>query len=272
MTTPEVLTVEHVWHEGWTVWKKHAWQAMLIVLPVYVLTLVFRILGIGVGLGAGHLNSYAPADIVALAAVLLLSAWIGVSLLVFYRDEGTPGAALRVGASLWPQYLLLGLMAALLIIGGTIVLVVPGIFLMVALCMTQFEFVWKGRRGLAALEGSRLLVQGHWWRVLGLIVVALVATIVVSAIAGIIGLIISVIGSSTFIYTIGTEFPNAVSALVLTPWVLAYLLGIYRGLQATAPAEPTAEELRKHRTQWIRFMVLAGVIIALLIVILALLH
>ena len=76
------------------------------------------------------------------------------------------------------------LLAALGILLGA-VLIVPGIYLFVRWYFVPQAVVLEGAHGASALRASGRLVQGSWWRTLGLIVLvnllALLASIVLVA-------------------------------------------------------------------------------------------
>jgi hypothetical protein len=62
------------------------------------------------------------------------------------------------------------------IVLGFLALIVPGIYLTVRWYFVPQTVVIEGARGPVALSRSRLLVEGFWWRTLGLVVLANLAT------------------------------------------------------------------------------------------------
>jgi hypothetical protein len=67
------------------------------------------------------------------------------------------------------------LLAAIGIALGFIALFVPGVFLLIRWYFVPQAVVIEGARGPAALSRSSEIVQGSWWRTLGLVVLANVA-------------------------------------------------------------------------------------------------
>ena len=82
----------------------------------------------------------------------------------------------------WP-FVWVVILQALAVMGAFVMLIIPGIWLGIALSFTAFIFVIEGRRGIDALRQSKDYVKGYWWAVLGrsllLELVYLVALIVI---------------------------------------------------------------------------------------------
>ncbi len=106
------------------------------------------ILGVIVAVG------YIWAGIRLIQAVLDLEAGRKVSLDI-KMSQKAGGLILSV---LWVAVLQLAV-----IIGGFLLLIVPGIYLALALSFSQVMLIDGDQRGFAALAASRALVKGRWW-------------------------------------------------------------------------------------------------------------
>lgn len=62
---------------------------------------------------------------------------------------------------------------SLLVFFGTLLLILPGIYLAVIFSMTPSTVMLEDQVGWRALQRSRDLVRGHWWKTLGLLLVSL---------------------------------------------------------------------------------------------------
>lgn len=62
---------------------------------------------------------------------------------------------------------------SLLVFLGSLLLIVPGIYLSVIFCMTPATVMLEDRVGWRALQRSRDLVRGYWWKTFGLLLVSL---------------------------------------------------------------------------------------------------
>lgn len=71
------------------------------------------------------------------------------------------------GPRYWPS-VGLGLLSALIVVGGLLLLVVPGIYWAVRLAFTQQRFVEDGLGVRDAIRASFADTKGRWWNVFGL--------------------------------------------------------------------------------------------------------
>ncbi len=93
----------------------------------------------------------------------------------------TVGGAFEYGfARLW-SILLVGLLVALAVVVGLILLVIPGIIAAVMFSVALPALVVEGKRGTEAMRRSWDLVSGHFWHVLGAYIVAFLIAGVVNA-------------------------------------------------------------------------------------------
>jgi hypothetical protein len=126
----------------------------------------------GVVLGLGSLF----VTFVLLGAV----AWAAAGVLV--GREPDLGESYRFGlARLW-SILLVSLLAGLAVLGGFILLVIPGFIFLTRFSVSVPALVVEGKRGRAALSRSWNLVKGQSWPVFGTFVVAGLLTGAVSGI------------------------------------------------------------------------------------------
>src|SRR6266540_3445421 len=77
---------------------------------------------------------------------------------------------------------LVSVLVGLAIIGGLILLVIPGIYVGVRLAVSIEALVVEGRRGTQAMGRSWGLVGGHWWHAFGTLLVAALLTGIVNAV------------------------------------------------------------------------------------------
>lgn len=139
-------------------------------------------------------------------------------------------ASYRVGLKLFWVAIWISILEVVAVIGGTVLLVVPGIVMAIALLFATYALVIEDKRGVHALRQSRAYVKGHWWAVVGreLIVLA----ILVAAMA--------IIYSPTL--ALGGVVAGGVVYLVIlvcfTAFSVAYTYEMYENLRRIAAAAP----------------------------------
>jgi hypothetical protein len=119
-------------------------------------------------------------------------------------------------------------LAALGIALGFILLIVPGIYLAIRWYLVPQAVVIEGARGAGALARSSQIVQGHWWRTLGLVVLANVAIVIPGLI---LVLPFSAIAESTD-RAVWQLIGSTIATSVTTPFVALFSTLLYYDLRA----------------------------------------
>lgn len=102
-----------------------------------------------------------------------------------YLGERPPWAeALRVALRRLPAIFLAVLLLSLVVSGGILALLVPGIFLAVALSTSMPALLVEGLSAPAALRRSFRLVRGRWWATCGALLLAAVVVTVLNLLTG----------------------------------------------------------------------------------------
>ena len=177
--------------DSFVVYTRHFWTFLalgaLVVVPAELI-----VSGVGLAeLTSGYDSTPTVAEAVIPAAVSYLVVAPLITAICVYALQsvaagGSPRAreAIVKGFEQFSPIFFAVLLAALGILLGAI-LIVPGIYLFVRWYFVPQAVVLEGAQGRSALRASGRLVEGSWWRTLGLIVlvniVALLAAIVLGA-------------------------------------------------------------------------------------------
>jgi hypothetical protein len=143
-------------------------------------------------------------------------------------------ASYRYGFRRLGSVLLVGLLVAVIVGIGFILLIIPGIILLVFLSVAIPALIVEDRRGTAALGRSWDLVRGDFWHTLGVIVVVFLIVAIVSGIIGAIG------GDAWALRWIFT----AIAQIVTTPFAALASVLLYLDLRARSEAL-SSETLRR---------------------------
>ena len=134
----------------------------------------------------------------------------------------------KFGSVLWIS-ILVGLVVGI----GFILLIIPGIIFLTMLAVTIPALIVEDQRGTAAMGRSWNLVKGHFWHVLGTIVVAALITGVVGAILGLLG------GSNWFLQWIF----GSIAQIITAPFAALVTVLLYVDLRVRNE-QLTGERLR----------------------------
>jgi len=121
----------------------------------------------------------------------------------------------------------LALLEILAVMGGVVMLIVPGIWLIFVFSFVSYVFVLEQRRGIDALRQSKDYVRGYWWAVMGRILLlgifVMMATILVQ------WLTVPLLGKAA------GNIASIILTLFTTPFTAIYGYNIYQNLKALKP-------------------------------------
>jgi hypothetical protein len=246
---PRPMGIGEILSTAFQLYQRH-WRTLLAIAAVVVVpfTLLQYLLGDQVRT-RGEVTSNGVVEtatwavgiaglVAALAAVVMFLVLTGaitraVAAEVAGEDPGVE-QSYRFGFHRLGSVLLVSVLVGLAIIGGLLLLIIPGIYIGVRLAVSIEALVVEGRRGTQAMGRSWELVGGHWWHAFGTLVVAGLLTGVVNAV------ITAPFGNTGW-------FVQAVAAAVATVVTLPYgvLVGVLLYLDLRARKETlTLEQLR----------------------------
>jgi MFS family permease len=120
---------------------------------------------------------------VLLVLLVLASCFRAISA-AYLGEQATAGESLRFAFRRLPALFGAYLLITLTLIVGFVLLIIPGIYLGVALSMAFPALLFERLRPLRAYGRSFELVTGHWWRTFAILLLSLVIFAVISAALG----------------------------------------------------------------------------------------
>lgn len=148
-------------------------------------------------------------------------------------DPVDPQESYRFGFRRLGSVILVSVLVGLAVIGGLILLVIPGLIFLFFLSVSVPVLIVENRRGTDAMGRSWNLVKGHFWHVVGVLVVAGLITGVISSIIGAIG------GN---VWVVRWIF-SAIGAIITAPFTSLVSVLLYLDLRSRSEAL-TADTLR----------------------------
>ena len=223
---------EGVLSEAWEMYKAH-WQHLLtIALAVYAAVAVVSFLL------ALLLDQWAAGILAALVS-LVATFWLQGALVRAVDDIRDGRADLSFGETFarvrpqLPAIIVAGVLAAIGIIIGLILLIIPGLFLLTRWILIIPVIVLEGRSAGESFGRSRDLVRGHGWNVFGVIVLTILVLLAFRIVLEIV------------LFPLSNEFQSLLTELiagtVATPFaVLAWTILYFRLRDAKEPAQAPA--------------------------------
>ncbi|HUC02116.1 MAG TPA: hypothetical protein VMA75_04435 [Candidatus Paceibacterota bacterium] len=233
-------------------WKlyKDRWKGLveIALLPTLVMVLGYVLLWLG------H-----PFSI--LGALVVFVGWFvfvfSVMPIIFsiHHSTGVDASYKATLGWFWP-FVWVIIIEILAVIGGWIMVIIPGIWLAVSLSFTAYVFVIERRRGLDALRQSKDYVKGYWWPVWGRMLLVGVPFVIVEAV---LEAIFAAAGGRVLASIVGM-----VLTLFILPYTSIYNYLIFQNLRELKPEMATAE--KKEGGGFIMASAIVGIAVPVLVV------
>lgn len=183
---------------------------------------LFLVSGVGVLVGLG---------IIFIIAGIVLNLIAYIAVIYIFKDDVNIGRAYRLASQKFFPYLWIVILTSLITLGGFILAVIPGIIFSVWFTLAPFILVAEDKRGLEAALKSKEYIQGHWWAVLGRLIVFVVVLLVIS---------FAVLLPAGLISKEAADIVNVVLQIVLLPFAFAFGYVLYRQFVTLKPGLATA--------------------------------
>ncbi len=245
---PKLILIGDLFRQSWRLYRERFWTlAGVAALGVLVIGVTF-----GLDLAAGFLSyTYtftfsvviAIASLAALTIYLLVPFLLGLALIYAVRGDGVI-SSWRLAIQNMISFGWLRVLHALIVLGGLLMLIIPGIIFYIWFIVSSYVFAIDGEKGMSALLKSREYIRGSWWRIVWRLIVPIV---VFSVIAALIFLLISLILAAQIATSTGGAAAAtltiffAASALITIVLVAAalfwvsYLYVLYKNLKRLKP-------------------------------------
>ena len=230
-----------------TLWKIVA----LVIVPLEILQFIIRRISLpsdvfllngtlythGNGTGASGTVGLLAISILGLLGELLVTGAVFKLQLDAIMDrphdirESFEFARYKIWSLLW-----LGILSTILIAVGFILLVIPGIWLMVAICVAVPALMLEGVKGFQAMKRSMSLVDGRWWATFGRLIVAFILYGIVVAIFGAIASAITNSMTNVTLFLLINVAVSTIGVILLSPFIAAVINWIYIDLRVRKEA------------------------------------
>jgi hypothetical protein len=217
--------------------------SLLKVLPYGMLGTLAGQLGNIYNLATGRpLQRFLPRDptswlVFCASIVLSLALWAAVLLRQRAIAQGAPvstQAELTTVVRRLPALLGLIVLQTIAVAAGLVVLVVPGVYIGIALLVTVPALVLENQGPIEAMKLSLHLMKGNWWRTFAIFLVSLVIVLVFYILGGIFAGIVAQFerGADIAVLTATSTVVIISLGAVSTPFFAAMTLAIFGDLKA----------------------------------------
>ena len=188
--------IKDIFTTAWTIYSHRISAILGVILIVYIpINIVIGIISVG-----QSADEFGPSLIQILVGLFGIIATMGIAYLVeqfIFGAEVTYAQALRKSLSRWASAIGTEILAGLIILGLALLLIVPGIIWLVYYYFSVYVVVLRNLGGKEALDYSKSIVQGQWWRVVG---IAIVIGIVSNLLSLLLGMVFDLLAGSLVLF------------------------------------------------------------------------
>jgi hypothetical protein len=142
------------------------------------------------------------------------------------------GEALAIGFTRLGRAVVSGVVWWVILVVGFLLLLVPGIYFLGALCLWPVALYAEDAGAMQALQYSRDLIKGHWWRSSTILTIAAVIILVFSVVVGLIAGVFAAISRHDLATAqLIIQVISIAANVFVLPMIPAVLLVMYRDLQ-----------------------------------------
>jgi hypothetical protein len=226
----------------------------IVLLPMLVIVLGYVLRGLGFLFPLSILGGI----VAAIGWIILFFSVLPV-IFSIHHDAGADASYKATVPWFW-AFVWVAIFEMVAVLGGFVMLIVPGIWLGVAFGLTAYVFAIEGRRGIDALRQSREYVKGYWWAFLGRSLLLGLAYYVV--------VLVVEVPAGIFAGKFGAEIVVLFLALLFIPFSAIYHYLIYQNLRALKP-ELAGRKAGHTGTDFVNVSTIVG-LVALIIIVLGL--
>lgn len=171
-----LISITDIIKKSWELYAKHWCELSVYMLFIFLPTFVMMLVGL---LGI-YLTMYLPSslfvdDLITLIIFvigLLFGLWSSLALTLAIKSLWKDSVSLpwkeayqKTLPKIWPM-IYTSALVSLVILGGSILLIIPGLIFTVWYSFSAQEILFDDQRGLGAMRASKQLVVGRWWSIL----------------------------------------------------------------------------------------------------------
>jgi len=233
-----LISYSEIVKQSWNLYKKGWKKIWVYLLMLLVPTLALSALStISLYLSVYIPSSTMASEIIILfvfAASLVFAVWTSIALVralkeIFIGQEPKEWKTnFSESSGLIMPIIYTSILVFLIILGGTILLIIPGIIFSVWYAFTFYTVIFEDKRGFKSLSASKSLTVGRWWAIVWrLIAPGLIFGILGALLSFVVIGLVDLIPMDPLGYAIAERIMSAVVNVAITPLSAAAILILY---------------------------------------------
>lgn len=234
--------------DSWNLYAKN-WRIFLpfiimLFLPTFILS--------ALGTITLYLSVYLPSSslasniviLIVFAASMVFAVWVSVALArtifncLLAKPTEWKEAFFTSSNLIWPV-IFTSFLVTLIVLGGTLLLIIPGIIFAIWYSFVFYTVIFENARGLNALSASKSLVMGRWWPIAWrLIITTIVFGFLNSTLSYALAFLIRLLPLPIFIQSTFASALTSLTSAVIVPLSAGATLILYQSVKQNPTATP----------------------------------
>lgn len=183
---PKMMPIEELFKKSFSLYYQKAFFMIRLILAGWIGGIIIVLVFGAIALALVFWKMVALGIVAILVGALLLiiiSLWLQVALVFSIKE---PNGQIDIKTLLFSvkdkivPYFWVTFLKGLMVLGGFILLIIPGIIFSVWFCLVEYAFVFEGKKGFSASWRSKELVKGYGWAVLGRLLAFMFLAMIIS--------------------------------------------------------------------------------------------
>ncbi len=167
----KLISVGELFRQSWSIYR----ERFQVILGIFAVPII--LVALGTILSEANISKTAGDIISFIGGIIYFIAEL--AFIYQLRDQAGANDSYRNAFRNILPYIWLTILPGLIILGGFVMFIVPGIIFIIWLLFPLYVFVFENQRGMNAVLRSKEYIQGNWWQVFGRILALFVAILII---------------------------------------------------------------------------------------------
>lgn len=155
--------------KAWDFYRKNFKLLLPIIIILFLVSTLESVIRSFVYQPDDYVGIYVIGMIISIPFYLAML-WLTVVMIEFLArmlkgEKAALESIYKIALKKLPMAILISLLVGLAVVGGTLLLIIPGIIFAIWFNFSIYTYVLEGKTGTEAMKESKILVKGRWWPV-----------------------------------------------------------------------------------------------------------
>lgn len=165
----KMIKISDLITKAWDFYRKNFKLLLPIIIILFLVSTLESVIRSFVYQPDDYVGIYVIGMIISIPFYLAML-WLTVVMIEFLArmlkgEKAALESIYKIALKKLPMAILISLLVGLAVVGGTLLLIIPGIIFAIWFNFSIYTYVLEGKTGTEAMKESKILVKGRWWPV-----------------------------------------------------------------------------------------------------------